>query len=297
MAAHRLRSTVQDLVEFSDGALTNATQANDKNLPVKLKPLVQTLCNANRLIHETIQNLEIGGWTVEHLAAATSSSGVADHLDQLMVCAQTLTEDIRQTASFIQGNATLLFKRATLTIVEHRRGPEWHEDYEYVSMDGGNKTPNSTATAMKVEMTSAIAHQPPLNAKDKTFLLHYATEVVVHMGHLTHAIDAFLQAVERNQPPKFFVAYGKCVVLSAYNLVTIGDIVNHNVSVDAIRKRIGQCADAVSEALKLCVTKTKRAAQHFPSVNSVQEMVDSVVDVSHSAYELKLAMLQVSSSS
>lgn len=53
-----------------------------------------------------------------------------------------------------------------------------------------------------------------------------------------------------------------------------------------------QCADSLSEALKTCVAKTKKAAQNFPSVSAVQEMVDSVVDISHLAYALKVAMLQ-----
>jgi enhancer of filamentation 1 len=38
--------------------------------------------------------------------------------------------------------------------------------------------------------------------------------------------------------------------------------------------------------------KTKKAAQNFPSVTAVQEMVDSVVDISHLASDLKIAMLQ-----
>lgn len=303
-----MRSTLHDLVEFSNGALTNASHANDKNMAIKLRPLVQTLCNADRLIHGAMQQLECDGWTVDVLCRhrdADDDDHQAiddnDHLDQLMACAQTLTEDIRQTTSFVQGNATLLFKRATPSLAtnrENRRGPEWHEDYEYVSMDG-NKTvqPTMMKAATDVAVVVAVAPAAPLSMKDRSLLLHYGTEIIVHMGHLTQAIDAFLQTVERNQPPKFFVAYGKFVVLSAYNLVAIGDIVQRKVSVEAIRKRAAECSDALSETLKSCVTKTKRAAQHFPSVTSVQEMVDSIVDVSHSAYELKLAMLQCSSSS
>lgn len=79
---------------------------------------------------------------------------------------------------------------------------------------------------------------------------------------------------------------------SAHNLVNIGDIVVRNVAKKNIKARILSCADALSESLKTCVMKTKKAAQNFPSVTAVQEMVDSVVDISHLASDLKIAMLQ-----
>jgi enhancer of filamentation 1 len=74
--------------------------------------------------------------------------------------------------------------------------------------------------------------------------------------------------------------------------VNIGDIVHRNVAKKNIKTRILSCADALSESLKNCVMKTKKAAQNFPSVTAVQEMVDSVVDISHLASDLKIAMLQ-----
>lgn len=118
----------------------------------------------------------------------------------------------------------------------------------------------------------------------------YLAQCTTHAAHLTHAIDAFLQTVEHNQPPKVFLAHGKFVVLSAHKLVHIGDTVHRNVSCSDIRARVLACANALSEALAATVHKTKRAAQQFPSVTAVQEMVDSVVDISHLARDLKMSL-------
>lgn len=325
LAAVRLRTALHDLAEFGDGALGNAARADDKGLALKLRPLVKALRDADNLVHEASQSLEIQGWTVETLCRTDKAQqkqlqhlqGPPDSLDQLMACAQTLTEDVRQSTSFIQGNATLLFKRAApLTSpagdrpASHGSNGEWLEDYDYVSLESKEASAKKNAElrdglphdlqtkfddCIKNAESAAITNEKPvvLNANDKSLLVYYATQTVTHMGYLTQAIDAFLQTVERNQPPKFFLAYGKFVVLSAHNLVNIGDIVHRNVSMPDVKKRVLQCADALSEALKTCVAKTKKAAQHFPSVASVQEMVDSVVDISHSAYDLKIAMLQV----
>lgn len=230
-----------------------------------------------------------------------------DSLDQLIACAQTLTEDVRQSAAFIQGNATLLFKRPPQS-PQGNNNNEWYQDYDYVSLESKETSAKKNAeirdvlpsdlqkkfdNVVKNADTVAInSEKTELNTQDKSLIVYYASQTVTHMGYLTQAIDAFLQTVEHNQPPKFFIAYGKFVVLSAHNLINIGDIVHRNVSKQDVRSRVLQCADALSEALKNCVSKTKKAAQNFPSVVAVQEMVDSVVDISHLASDLKVAMLQ-----
>ncbi|XP_058057978.1 breast cancer anti-estrogen resistance protein 1 isoform X1 [Anopheles bellator] len=334
LAAVRLRTALHDLAEFGDGALGNATKAEDKGLAHKLKPLVKALRDADKLVHEASQNLDGQGWTLVTLQRPEATQKLQqqlppDSLDQLIACAQTLTEDVRQTASFIQGNATLLFKRSPptpptscpttpLTPTGGAKPPssgasgggEWPEDYDYVSLESKEASAKTNAEirdALPQDLkknfenvvrnaadaaAAACAEKPEaLDPNDKSVLVYYASQTVTHMGYLTQAIDAFLQTVEHNQPPKFFLAYGKFVVLSAHNLVNIGDIVHRNVSREAIKTRVLACADALSEALKTCVGKTKKAAQNFPSVTAVQEMVDSVVDISHLASDLKIAML------
>uniref|UniRef100_A0AAG5D8H3 Breast cancer anti-estrogen resistance protein 1 n=1 Tax=Anopheles atroparvus TaxID=41427 RepID=A0AAG5D8H3_ANOAO len=334
LAAVRLRTALHDLAEFGDGALGNATKAEDKGLAQKLKPLVKALRDADKLVHEASQNLDAQGWTLVTLQRPEATQKLQqqlppDSLDQLIACAQTLTEDVRQTASFIQGNATLLFKRSPPTPTASvpttpqtptggggkasgANGGEWPEDYDYVSLESKEASARTNA-----EIRDALPHDlkknfenvvrnaadaadasvtekpvAALDPNDKSVLVYYASQTVTHMGYLTQAIDAFLQTVEHNQPPKFFLAYGKFVVLSAHNLVNIGDIVHRNVSRECIKTRVLSCADALSEALKTCVAKTKKAAQNFPSVTAVQEMVDSVVDISHLASDLKIAMLE-----
>ncbi|XP_053690482.1 breast cancer anti-estrogen resistance protein 1 [Sabethes cyaneus] len=329
LAAVRLRTALHDLAEFGDGALGNATKAEDKGLAQKLRPLVKALRDADKLVHEASQNLDNQGWTLVTLQRPEATQKLQqqlppDSLDQLIACAQTLTEDVRQTASFIQGNGTLLFKRTNATSTAttpqtptghkaptaNSNGAEWPEDYDYVSLESKEASAKTNAEIhdalpqdLKKNFENVVRNADAaaaacgekteaLDPNDKSVLVYYASQTVTHMGYLTQAIDAFLQTVEHNQPPRFFLAYGKFVVLSAHNLVNIGDIVHRNVSRENVKTRVLQCADALSEALKTCVAKTKKAAQHFPSVTAVQEMVDSVVDISHLARDLKIAMLE-----
>jgi enhancer-of-filamentation protein 1 len=135
-------------------------------------------------------------------------------------------------------------------------------------------------------------HKTGLDSDDKQVLSFFAAQLVTHHKNLTQAIDAFLQTVEHNQPPKVFLAHGKFVVLSAHKLVHIGDTVHRNVSCKEIKERALNCANALSDALATSVNKTKQAALQFPTVTAVQEMVDSIVDISYSARDLKVCLVQ-----
>ncbi|KAH8301951.1 hypothetical protein KR044_001251 [Drosophila immigrans] len=327
--ALRLRTALHDLAEFGEGALGNAQRSEDRNLALKLRPLVRALRDANKLIHDTSEALD---WSVEQLARSDDKQSCRppDSLDQLMACAQTLTEDVRSTTSFIQGNASLLFKRQLPTNENgvgvrdssgSRSSAEWLEDYDYVAFESkdaaakknqalrdaipaGLKTQFDSAlkiaecsamgatTTTVVPTTPTMPKSPEMTDKDKKLVRYYAQQISTHMGNLLQAIDSFLETVEKNQPPKYFIAYGKFVVVSAHNLVTIGDNVHRNISKEALREKILHCTNALSEALKTCVLKSKKAAAHFPSGSAVQEMVDSVVHINDLARDLKSVMLQ-----
>ncbi|XP_054286391.1 breast cancer anti-estrogen resistance protein 1 isoform X2 [Macrosteles quadrilineatus] len=305
LAVVRLRTAVHDLAQFTEAALGNAAKAPDKGLVVKLRPLVSALRQADTLVCEVSTQLESTQWSLEVLCRP-EDTGVSptppDSLDQLVACARALTDDVRQATSFIQGNATLLFKRGSSP------SGEWMEDYDYVNLESKDAVARQNAEireALPVELRKsydAIVQEAEkmaisdkklddgIDPSDMQVLAFYSAQCTTHAAHLTHAIDAFLQTVEHNQPPKVFLAHGKFVVLSAHKLVHIGDTVHRNVTRSDVRTRVLACANALSEALAATVHKTKRAAQQFPSVTAVQEMVDSVVDISHLARDLKMSL-------
>ncbi|CAG9824957.1 unnamed protein product [Phaedon cochleariae] len=303
LAVTRLRASLHDLAEFGEGALGNAARASDKNLAGKLSPLVSALKKSYSLVQEASDNLSAHNWSLDVLARPTveEKPRKPDELEQLVACSRALTEDIRQIASFIQGNGLLLFKK------DHQ---EWGEEYDYVSFESKENMSKNHAEIIKelppnlqqnydncVQLADTVAFDGDhkafgLDSDDKRLLIFYANQVVTHHNNLTLAIDAFLQTVEHNQPPRIFLAHGKFVVLSAHKLVLIGDTVHKNISCRDIKERTLNCANALSDALACSVSKTKQAAMQFPSVTAVQEMVDSIVDISHSAKDLKMCLVQ-----
>ena len=203
---------------------------------MKLRPLVKALKDADKLIHEACSALDIQSWNIEFLhrpetvKPKTNKAQLSpDSLDQLIVVSQTLTEDIRQTSSFIQGNASLLFKRNAQTPSTPVSQVQWPEDTDYVCLDSEEQFTKKNAeirnalpkdlkknfdnVVKSAEMASMNDHNEPLDPNDKSVLIYYASQCLTHINNLTQAIDSFLKTVEHNQPPKFFLAYGKFVVL------------------------------------------------------------------------------------
>ncbi|KAG8041002.1 hypothetical protein G9C98_001990 [Cotesia typhae] len=313
LAALRLRTSLHDLAEFAEGTLGNASKAPDKGLVNKFRPLVKALRDSDKLVKEAAWKLDAIEWDAAKLSRNNEtkistnnslpsfiSSIHPDPLDQLIACARALTEDVRQIASFIQRSS----------IISTSTAGNSTEDDDYVNLDSRETVAKqreelratlpqelrSSYDLLVSEADNAAIQMPPstptpMDPNDKQLLAFYVAQVITHGAHLTHAIDAFLQTVEHNQPPKVFLAHGKFVVLSAHRLVHIGDTVHRNVTRNDVRTKILECANSLSEALAQTVLKTKQAAQFFPSVTAVQEMVDSVVDVSHLAKDLKVAMI------
>lgn len=65
---------------------------------------MKALRQADSLVYEACHTLDCRQWSVEVLCREedVSSPQPPDALDQLIACARALTDDVRQTASFIQ---------------------------------------------------------------------------------------------------------------------------------------------------------------------------------------------------
>lgn len=109
-AVDRIRVAVRDLLEFARGAVANATQATDRTLQTKLGKQVQKMEEAFQGLVRYSQALDTLGWSPAALMTSQPGTG-GDDLDRLVMCARGVPDDTKQLASFLHGNASLLFKR------------------------------------------------------------------------------------------------------------------------------------------------------------------------------------------
>ncbi|XP_023697745.1 breast cancer anti-estrogen resistance protein 1-like isoform X2 [Paramormyrops kingsleyae] len=108
-AAERARTTMRELLEFARGAVANSAQAPDRTLQAKLSKQVQK-------IEEGYQGLVMHSQVLDRVGLALTSppapsAAGAEDLDHLAACLRSLPDDTKQLASFLHGNAALLFRR------------------------------------------------------------------------------------------------------------------------------------------------------------------------------------------
>lgn len=84
----------------------------------------------------------------------------------------------------------------------------------------------------------------------------------------------------------------KYIVLITHQLVVVGDTISRSVQESTAKNHVEQCSKALSAGISTVVQKTKIATQLFPSVTAVQEMIDSVVEISHIVNDLKISVLK-----
>lgn len=119
-----------------------------------------------------------------------------DCLDQLIVLAQNLTEDIRQIASFIQGNALLLFRKNSQTPT-NPMNVQWPEDSDYVQIETEEQFAKNLPSGMQNNFESVVksaemaALNEPLDPNDRSVLLYYASQSVTHILNLTQGIEKY----------------------------------------------------------------------------------------------------------
>ncbi|XP_072947136.1 breast cancer anti-estrogen resistance protein 1 [Epargyreus clarus] len=307
VAGARLRAALHDLAVFADATLANAHDAQDKGIAVKLRPLVKALKDAERITHEATSALDAGDWAPERLERDREpTDGTQDALDQLVACARSLTEDVRRAASFIHGNASLLFRRSA-AVPEH----EWTEEYDYVRLESRSAVGRRNAEiraalpdklrasfdalvrdADHAGEVSAVAASTRLPSDDRQLAAFYAAQTATYGAHLATAVEAFLRTIEMGQPPDVFLAHGKFVVLSAHRIVHVGDTVHRSAQHAGLKAKALRCSDALSDALATTVAKTKAAAQQFPCASAVADMAEAARTLAARAHELRRALVR-----
>ncbi|XP_059941543.1 breast cancer anti-estrogen resistance protein 1 isoform X2 [Mesoplodon densirostris] len=127
-AVAAVHGAVHELLEFARSAVGNAAYTSDRTLHAKLSRQLQKMED----VYQTL---------VAHGQALDSSRGglgaTPEDLDRLVACSRAVPEDVKQLASFLHGNASLLFRRTKASVP----GPE----------GGGPLHPNPTDKASSIQ--------------------------------------------------------------------------------------------------------------------------------------------------
>ncbi|XP_042636823.1 breast cancer anti-estrogen resistance protein 1 [Orycteropus afer afer] len=119
-AVAAVQGAVHELLEFARSAIGNAAHTSDRTLHAKLSRQLQKMED----VHQTL---------VAHGQALDGSRGgqgaTPEDLDRLVACSRAVPEDTKQLASFLHGNASLLFRRTRAPAVGPEGGGPLHPNH------------------------------------------------------------------------------------------------------------------------------------------------------------------------
>lgn len=124
-AAEGVRTALRDLLEFARGAVGNAAQASDRSLYAKLSKQLQKMEEVYQALARHGQALDACHWAPSALAGGKPGT---DDLEHFVMHSRGVPDDTKQLASFLHGNASLLFKRTKPVAESGGHGPPHPSD-------------------------------------------------------------------------------------------------------------------------------------------------------------------------
>ncbi|XP_045438632.1 breast cancer anti-estrogen resistance protein 1 isoform X3 [Pipistrellus kuhlii] len=137
-----VQGAVHELLEFARSAVGNSAHTSDRTLNAKLSRQLQKM-------EDVYQTLVAHGQTFD--SSRGGPGATSEDLDRLVACSRAVPEDAKQLASFLHGNASLLFRRTKAPA----SGPE----------GGGSLHPNPADKASSIQ-SRPLPSPPKFTSQD-----------------------------------------------------------------------------------------------------------------------------------
>ena len=112
VACSLVRTSLQEFVEFSLKALSNAIRLPDRQIASRLQKQVSPLQSTLDFVNKSFHNLEEAKWQVALLSEPLPKNK-PDDLGQIALVAKDLLPEVKRVASYIQSNGPTLFKNSS----------------------------------------------------------------------------------------------------------------------------------------------------------------------------------------
>lgn len=109
-AVDSIISSLQQFIDFSHSVKVNASHLTDTNIQTRINNQLQTLTDSFRTLSQNQEAISLCNWSLKALVINKPHTMV-DDLDQFVMVARTIPDDIKRFVSIIIANGKLLFKK------------------------------------------------------------------------------------------------------------------------------------------------------------------------------------------
>ncbi|XP_013930659.1 PREDICTED: cas scaffolding protein family member 4 [Thamnophis sirtalis] len=298
-AIDHIKVSLGEFLKFAQTIERNAVLGSDSKLQARIKKQLNVLSDSFQILVHTREALNKCKWSLEILAVKKPQSN-PDDLDQFVMVARTLPDDIKRFSSIIIANGKLLFKKsckdknskdskAGVELKMKKFGQEKQGEDNSVLISSLSKAKEndlySTETSLSVPEDSSthLQSSPPtmkertLSKQDPDNRMILSSLSRLYFGAVQKAIGVFHKTLSDNRTPEIFVAKSKLIIMIGQKLV---DTLCQEALEKTNRNDVLRGSSTFCGLLKSLAIATKNAAMKYPSFEALKELQNQADELS-----------------
>ncbi|XP_070604895.1 cas scaffolding protein family member 4 isoform X2 [Erythrolamprus reginae] len=308
-AIDHIKVSLGEFLKFAQTIERNSVLASDCKLQARIKKQLDILSDSFQVLVRTREALNKCKWSLEILAIKKPQNN-PDDLDQFVLVARTLPDDIKRFTSIIIANGKLLFKKSckdkmskdSKAGVELKMKKFGHEEQENnpVPINSLDKAKEnnfySTETNLSdpKDCSTHLQSSPPtmkertLSKQDPDNRMILSSLSQLYFGAVQKAIGVFHKTLSDNRTPEIFIAKSKLIIMIGQKLVD-------NLCQEALEKTnrndVLRGSSTFCGLLKNLAIATKNAAMKYPSPEAVKDLQDQADELSQFTQQFRDTMV------
>uniref|UniRef100_A0A670XTM8 Cas scaffold protein family member 4 n=1 Tax=Pseudonaja textilis TaxID=8673 RepID=A0A670XTM8_PSETE len=312
-AIDHIKVSLGEFLKFAQTIERNAVLGSDSKLQARIKKQLNVLSDSFQILVQTRDALNKCKWSLEILAIKKPQNN-PDDLDQFVMVARTIPDDIKRFSSIIIANGKLLFKKSckdknskdSKTGVELKMKKFDHEkqgENNSVLISSLDKAKEnglySTETSISVpedhnrnyptpfQNTSPFIASPSEQKQDPDNRMILSSLSRLYFGAVQKAIGVFHKTLSDNRTPEIFITKSKLIIMVGQKLV---DTLCQEALEKTNRNDVLRGSSTFCGLLKNLAIATKNAAMKYPNPEAVKELQDQADELSQFTQQFRDTM-------
>uniref|UniRef100_A0A670Y0U3 Cas scaffold protein family member 4 n=1 Tax=Pseudonaja textilis TaxID=8673 RepID=A0A670Y0U3_PSETE len=301
-AIDHIKVSLGEFLKFAQTIERNAVLGSDSKLQARIKKQLNVLSDSFQILVQTRDALNKCKWSLEILAIKKPQNN-PDDLDQFVMVARTIPDDIKRFSSIIIANGKLLFKKSckdknskdSKTGVELKMKKFDHEkqgENNSVLISSLDKAKEnglySTETSISVpEDSPPTMKERTLRKQDPDNRMILSSLSRLYFGAVQKAIGVFHKTLSDNRTPEIFITKSKLIIMVGQKLV---DTLCQEALEKTNRNDVLRGSSTFCGLLKNLAIATKNAAMKYPNPEAVKELQDQADELSQFTQQFRDTM-------
>nr|XP_055040888.1 cas scaffolding protein family member 4 [Misgurnus anguillicaudatus] len=312
-ATEEVTDSITSFLNFALDVRGNAQRLTDSNLQARLLKQLSIVEDSGLILQQAANLLRGMGWRLDVLAQDDGKSQTHDHLEQFVMVARTVPEDVTRLVSILNANGKLLFKvpAKEQDMAEQSGSSEKRlskseptvdsgiDDSDYIQLQTNTEEvvqqpklskssfkQKKNGDTIKKQVTKSLSLSPcrPLQTSKKPSISDHCR---LYFGAIQKAISVFISSLNDGHPPEKFISHSKLVIMVGQRLVN--SLCTEAKNTEASQEMLSMSNQLCAHLKQLAVI-TKKAALNYPDQQTLQEAQNIAKELAQRAQHFRMSL-------